>query len=443
MMWIPGQKLQGGKYTLEKKLGQGGCGVTYLAKNTNNNQVVIKILKNTDTDTCDFDKYQQDFVNEALKLKGCQHPHIVKVYELIKQGDLWGMVMEYIEGENIGNQALPLPESEALLYIHQIGDALKVVHNNGLLHRDVNPNNIMVRAGKSEAVLIDFGIAREFTPDLTQTHTVIRTPFYAPPEQENPRAKRGAYTDVYSLAATLYKLLTGNEPESAISRMFGEPLKPPKELNSNINDRVNQAILQGMELRPENRPQSMQEWLALLDIKFPSTPPVNPSPPISTVGIDYSNLNKLLATGRWKEADEETKAIMLRVSGRETEGCLDNETILKFPCQDLLTINQLWMKYSNGHFGFSVQKSIWQSVGGKPGEFNLEHWVSFGEHVGWRSTRHHQIFFASWTSREWSYYSQINFSLDAPEGHLPRIWDEWRGGLELSAIALRLLNCDI
>ncbi|WP_211176335.1 hypothetical protein [Brasilonema sp. UFV-L1] len=82
---------------------------------------------------------------------------------------------------------------------------------------------------------------------------VIRTPFYAPPEQENPRAKRGAYTDVYSLAATLYKVLTGNEPESAIYRMFGEQLKPPKELNPNISDRVNQAILQAMELRPENR----------------------------------------------------------------------------------------------------------------------------------------------------------------------------------------------
>lgn len=443
MMWIPGQKLQGGKYTLEKKLGQGGFAVTYLAKDTNNNQVVIKILSNTDSDTCDFDKYQQNFVNEALKLKGCQHPHIVKVYELIKQGDLWGMVMEYIEGENIHNQPLPLLESEALLYIHQIGDALKVVHNNGLLHRDVNPNNIMVRAGKSEVVLIDFGIAREFSPHITQTHTAYWTPFYAPPEQYNPRAKRGAYTDIYSLAATLYKLLTGKEPEAAVSRAIGCPLAPPKELNQNISDRVNQAILQGMELVPENRPQSMQEWLALLNTEFVPTVPVNSSPSISAVDVDYSKLDGLLAGGRWKEADKETKAIMLRVSGRETKGYLNNEAILKFPCQDLLSINQLWMKYSHGHFGFSVQKNIWQSVGGKPGEFNLDHWVSFGEHVGWRSTRHHQILFASWTSREWSYYSQLKFSLDAPEGHLPRMWDEWRGGLELSSIALRLLNCDI
>ncbi|NMG10127.1 hypothetical protein [Brasilonema sp. UFV-L1] len=79
MVWISGQKLQDGKYTLEKKLGQGGFGVTYLAKDKNDNRVVIKILKDIDTNTCDFDKYQQDFVNEALKLKGCQHRYITPI----------------------------------------------------------------------------------------------------------------------------------------------------------------------------------------------------------------------------------------------------------------------------------------------------------------------------------------------------------------------------
>jgi serine/threonine protein kinase len=170
MVWTPGQVLQDGKYSIEKKLGQGGFGITYLARDKKDNLVVIKTLKDADKDSPDFNKCQQDFVNEALRLKGCQHPHIVKVYELIKEGDLWGMVMEYIEGEDLGSLG-KLPESEALLYIRQIGEALTVVHKNGLLHRDVKPPNIMVRSGKSEAVLIDFGIAREFTPDVTQTHT--------------------------------------------------------------------------------------------------------------------------------------------------------------------------------------------------------------------------------------------------------------------------------
>ncbi|TAF07553.1 MAG: hypothetical protein EAZ77_09405 [Nostocales cyanobacterium] len=266
MAWVSGQQLQDGKYTIEKKLGHGGFGITYLAKDKKGNQFVIKTLKNTDIDSDDFDKFLQDFINEAIKLAKCSHhTHIVKVYECIKEGDIWGMVMEYIKGEELGNLGI-LSESQALDYIQQIGNALTVVHENGLLHRDVTPKNILVRNNKTEAVLIDFGISRDFTPNLTQTHTTYKTPFYAPPEQYTVRAKRGAFTDVYGLAATLYKVLTGKEPESAISRMMGEPLAPPNELNLNISDRVNKAILQGLELQSEKRPQSVQDWLYILDI---------------------------------------------------------------------------------------------------------------------------------------------------------------------------------
>ena len=266
MAWLSGQELQDGKYTIEKKLGHGGFGITYLTKDKKGNQFVIKTLKDTDIDNDEFDKFLQDFINEAIKLAKCSHhPHIVKVYECIKEGDIWGMVMEYIEGKELGNLGI-LSESQALEYIQQIGEALTVVHQNGLLHRDVTPKNILVRDNKSEAVLIDFGIARDFTSNLTQTHTAYKTPFYAPLEQYNERAKRGAFTDVYSLAATLYKVLTGKEPESAISRMMGEPLAPPNKLNPNISDRVNKAILKGLELQSENRPQSVQEWLYLLKI---------------------------------------------------------------------------------------------------------------------------------------------------------------------------------
>ena len=267
MGWLSGQQLQNGKYTIEKKLGEGGFGITYLAKDKKENLVVIKtLLKEPDPDSDDFDKFLQDFINEAIKLAKCSHhPHIVKVYECIKEGDIWGMVMEYIEGEELGNLGI-LSESQALEYIQQIGEALTVVHQNGILHRDVTPKNILVRNNKSEAVLIDFGIARDFTPNLIQTHTTYKTPFYAPPEQYNPRAKRGPFMDVYSLAATLYKLLTGKEPEASVSRAVGCPLAEPKEINSNISDRVNKAILKGLELQSENRPQSVQDWLELLKV---------------------------------------------------------------------------------------------------------------------------------------------------------------------------------
>ncbi|MBW4600142.1 MAG: GUN4 domain-containing protein [Calothrix sp. FI2-JRJ7] len=440
MSWQSGQQLNDGNYVIEKKLGQGGFGITYLAKSKTGNQVVIKTLKQTNSD--DFDKSQQDFVNEALKLAKCFHPHIVKVYECIKVGNLWGIVMEYIEGEELSSKKLPLQESEALCYINQIGEALEIVHKNGLLHRDVKPNNIIIRTGKLEAVLIDFGIAREFKANATQTHTEFITPFYAPPEQYNPRAKRGAFTDVYSLAATLYKVLTGKEPESSISRAIGCTLASPKKLNTNLSNKVNEAILKGLELVPENRPQSIKEWLQLLQ-NDSAYIPKNVLSNLSISTNTYSYLETLLANGRWKEADIETKNLLLKLCSREVENYLTYKNILNINSQDICTIDELWVKHSNGHLGFSVQKKIWNNNGGDIGNFDEEAWIKFGETVGWRSTRQHQILFASWTSREWSYYSQIEFSLNAPKGHLPRLWDEWRGGVELVTIASKIESCTI
>ncbi|MGB3420819.1 MAG: serine/threonine-protein kinase [Dolichospermum sp.] len=270
MAWISGQQLQDSKYTIEKKLGEGGFGITYRARDNQGNYVVIKTLNDAIQKRADFAKFQQDFLNEAIKLAKCSHPHIVQIYEVIHENDLWCMVMEYIDGEDLGsfveNQGV-LSETEALRYIQQIGSALTVVHDNGLLHRDIKPQNIMLRSGKSEAVLIDFGIAREFSQNLTQTHTQMLADGFAPIEQYDKRAKRGAFTDVYALAATLYSVLTGELPTISPMRAIGTELAEAKKINSSISDKVNQAIIKGMELKPENRSQSINEWLSLLNIQ--------------------------------------------------------------------------------------------------------------------------------------------------------------------------------
>ncbi|MBD2410759.1 SUMF1/EgtB/PvdO family nonheme iron enzyme [Nostoc calcicola FACHB-3891] len=266
-IWKSGYQLQNGKYTIENDLAQGGFGITYLARDENNQPVVIKTLNETVQRRPDFAKLQQDFLNEAVKLANCNHSHVVKVREVFPEGQLWCMAMEYIEGEHLADRVQRLgvlSEAEALGYIQQIGEALTVVHQNGLLHRDVKPANIIVRSHKREAVLIDFGIAREFIPDLTQIHTPYLSHCFAPIEQYQTVAPRGAYTDIYALAATLYFLLTNRLPPVAPNRATGTVLKLPQQINSNISDRVNQAILKGMELESENRPQTMQEWLESL-----------------------------------------------------------------------------------------------------------------------------------------------------------------------------------
>jgi eukaryotic-like serine/threonine-protein kinase len=179
--------------------------------------------------------------------------------------------MEYIDGEDLANYLFNqgvLSESEALRYILQVGDALTTVHKQGLLHRDIKPENIILRNDASGVVLIDFGIARDFIPNQTQTHTQFSSDGYSPIEQYNQRAKRGTYTDTYALAATLYSLLTRKVPVAAYLRALGTPLELPRRINSNISIETERAILKGMAFQPHERPISVQEWLEMLNYKY-------------------------------------------------------------------------------------------------------------------------------------------------------------------------------
>jgi hypothetical protein len=132
-------------------------------------------------------------------------------------------------------------------------------------------------------------------------------------------------------------------------------------------------------------------------------PPISEDDLSSEKGVDYTRLRDLLKAEEWKEADNETVTVMLKAADREKEGWLYYDSIEQFPYTDLQTIDQLWVKYSNGHFGFSVQKGIWESVG-----YDYE---KFGDRVGWRKG----MFF----DRKWLLHSELTFSLDAPKGHLP------------------------
>ena len=289
MVWNRGKNLFGNRYVIERKLGEGGVGITYLSKNRHGELRVIKTLREQILNDPAWQPHQgklkQDFKDEALRLALCRHPHIVEVENVFDDGDLPCMVMEYIQGSDLVKRITTkgaLPEAEALLYIRQIGDALTVVHERGLLHRDLKPSNIMMRQGKPEAVLIDFGIARQFIPGVIQQHTVARTPGFAPPEQYVPDGEKGEYIDVYGLAATLYSLLTGQLPTPAEARLQNRNLIPPQSFYPSISNRVNDAIMKGMALNYQFRPQSVKEWLDLLGEEVitptpPKTPPVQSS----------------------------------------------------------------------------------------------------------------------------------------------------------------------
>lgn len=316
--WQPGQQLKNGKYTIEKTLGKGGFGITFLAKDRRGKSVVLKTINELIQNRPEFDKFRQDFYNEAVQSARCHHPHIVKILRVFEEAGLPYIVMEYILGENLDAKVKnqnPPSEAEALLYIQQIGAALTEVHRQGLLHRDVKPNNIIIRDDGGGAVLIDFGTARDFTPeDPMDTHTAFYTPGYTPPEQYQYQAAQGPYIDVYSLAATLYYLLTKQAPINAITRSNQEqtngvdPLIHPINIVPNLNPQINNAILIGMALNYRERPQTIEEFLQILPLEYDSnastlleqnSPQQSPPLPITvTAHPDYSWLRRVsLALG--------------------------------------------------------------------------------------------------------------------------------------------------
>ncbi len=290
---LAGKILQNGKYTILQEIGRGGFGVTFKAMHHYLGQeVVMKTINERLRQHPDFPKFQRQFQDEARRLAACVHPHIVRVSDFFQEEGLPYMVMEYIPGETLGSAfvlpGIPLPEVTAIHYIRQIGAALQVVHDNGLLHRDIKPDNIILRQGTQEVVLIDFGIAREFNNGVKQTHTGLVSEGYAPIEQYLTQAPRTAATDVYGLAATLYALLTAQVPIPALLR-DREKMPSPREVQPHLSGAVNQAVIHGMAIEMQFRPSTVAQWLELL----PGNQPNITSTVLQTQALPTLNVSDL------------------------------------------------------------------------------------------------------------------------------------------------------
>ncbi|MGK7944684.1 MAG: GUN4 domain-containing protein [Microcystaceae cyanobacterium] len=443
-----GENLQNRHYTIENVLGGGGFGVTYLAQdNIKKKQVVIKSLNAIMQGKGNFEYLQNNFVQEALLLAKCGHQNVVSVFDVFNENKLWFMVMEYIEGDDLAiclDKKGALSEAKGIQIIEQIGNALSYVHEQGFLHRDVKPNNILLRDHNNQAILIDFGIAREFVAGETRTHSTNRTDGYAPPEQYEEKAQRGAYTDVYALAATLYHALTNQVPIPANFRNLA-PLPPPQQLNPLISDQTNDTILKGMEMEVSKRPQTIQDWLNLLSLSSPNLlqegfdvisqtpkieemqglrstlplirpPQTNNDALLSDRGINYEELRNLLAQGKWKEANDKTTELMLRAMGKDFWWDVYSNDLKNFPKTDLRTIDYLWMNYSDGQFGFSVQKQILLDCRKKLSLYE-DSYSKLADQVHWRN------------QGNWLNHNELDFINSATPGHLPSFFVEvfWRG----------------
>ncbi|MDY6940192.1 MAG: serine/threonine-protein kinase [Cyanobacteriota bacterium] len=439
MDWQPGYIIDN-RYRIESQLGIGGFGITYKARQPN--LKLPYVLKTPRADLKfdrNYDRFVERFKQEAENLARFAleepHPHIVRIFELLEVPIEAGsreripcLVMDFIRGESLYHRVArqgALSEADAVQYVLQIGAALSAVHEADLVHWDATPLNIMLKPNGT-AVLIDFGIAGDCPPSSFSRDFGNRA--FAPYEQM--LGERSPAVDLYTLAASLYYAVTGKLPMSAMEqKLRNRSITPPQKYCPQLGDGLNAAILAAMALEPQNRPESVAAWLAQL-VGEKAQPQVD-------IEIDekrYGKLRDLLAAGEWSEADAETARVMRTVANQEEEGWLDVEDINKFPCKDLKAIDLLWVKYSNGRFGFSVQNRIYQELGGTR-KYEEEVWEAFGDRVGWRK------------GGDWLSYRNLTFSTKALLGHLPRVNLTFVAQkhylLLCSSLASRLIKCNI
>ena len=273
-------------YRIERVLGQGGFGIKYLALDTSlDRNVAIKEFFPKDfcdryettshvtlgtKNTAEFvNRLKAKFLKEARNIAKFDHPNIIKIYAAFEENNTAYYVMEYIEGESLSSMVKkngPLPEKRALGYIEKVGEALEYVHERKISHLDVKPANIMVRRSDDTPILIDFGLSKQYDSEGNQTSTMPPgfSHGFAPLEQYNEGGVKDftPQTDIYSLAATLYYILSGVVPLQATRRNDEEltfPNSIPKKLVS--------AISKGMSPGRKGRHKTIREFLEDISIE--------------------------------------------------------------------------------------------------------------------------------------------------------------------------------
>lgn len=289
---LPLKTILNGKYLVGKVLGQGGFGIIYLGWDLNlDMKLAIKeyypdgfVTRDCHTTTVisayagDSEEFfhsgLEKFIDEAKRLaKFYTLPGIVSVRDYFRENGTAYIVMEFIEGLTLkaylDQHGGRLPAGETFQMMRPVMDSLAMVHQAGIIHRDISPDNIMIdKAGHFR--LLDFGAAREFNKDGSQT--ILLKHGFAPYEQYKRHGKQGPWTDIYALCATIYWCITGQVPLEAPDRIPKDPLQPPSALGAELSGEQEAVLMKGLSVMAEGRWQNIQEFQAALDRATPIEP---------------------------------------------------------------------------------------------------------------------------------------------------------------------------
>ncbi|MCM1056120.1 MAG: protein kinase [Firmicutes bacterium] len=269
------------RYEIGVSIGSGGFGITYKAWDCTLAKIVavkeyypagmvnrvpgekkLIIYSGSRERECANGKVR--FLEEARNMaKFNTHPNIINVYDFFEENNTAYIIMEFLDGVNykeyIKAEGGRVPLEKALEVTQAVLSALEEVHKNGILHRDISPDNIFM-CSDGHIKLIDFGAARFSAKDEEKTRSVILKPGFAPPEQYQTKSRQGPWTDIYATAATLYRAVTGNVPEESVNRVEEDLLTEPKKFCPEMSVNLNNAIMRAMALRYELRFQSAEEF---------------------------------------------------------------------------------------------------------------------------------------------------------------------------------------
>lgn len=270
-----------GRYVIQEVLGQGGFGITYLGiDKLYGNKVAIKeyypqkiamrkaqyedvVTVTSIEEKNNYDKGKKRFLDEAqVMARFNKNEGIVKILDFFEANNTAYIVMEYLEGitlkQYLGKYGV-IQFRNLIEMMLPLLEALIEIHSQGLIHRDISPDNIMVQHN-SKLKLMDFGAARDYTESGNKSLTVILKPGYAPPEQYQTHGVQGPWTDIYALCATIYKCLTGITPPDAIARVMDDKFKEPDQLDGKLSPDIKKILWKGMNIFPEERYQDIGEF---------------------------------------------------------------------------------------------------------------------------------------------------------------------------------------